>query len=203
MLPPGKLSVSRVSKAGRPPFWVKDTDTVAVPVVPDGFGSKLVTCLFRPLKRGSTMVSVRMSLLERATPLTNSRARASRVAPAMLLAWLSTRTLNSSTTPSRSTSLLALTRLPRSKITVWLPSGLLITVTRAAFSNATGPAPLRSAVIGRASALVSLPSICRPPVRARRASLVSPPLLEISAMRRLLPAGSMNCRPFSSSMRNW
>ncbi|MNV82728.1 hypothetical protein D3C71_1764790 [compost metagenome] len=74
MLPPAKLSLTRASNAGRPPFWVKVSCTVALPVVPLGLGLNATICLSRPLKLGSTMRSKTVSLLARPAPLTISWA---------------------------------------------------------------------------------------------------------------------------------
>ncbi|MNF45777.1 hypothetical protein D3C84_269200 [compost metagenome] len=194
-----KLSVSWVSKAGRPPFCVKLICTVAVPVLPAGFGSKLVMCLSRPVKLGSTTRSNTVSLAARAVPLTISRALTASCAPAATAASLLTRTLNSRETPSRSASSpLPLVTLPRLKVMVWLPSGLVTTTTRLGSKIPAGAAPERSGVIGRASGLSSLPLTLRVPPTMRLASLTRPPL-EMKAIRKALAraSGEMNSRPLA------
>ncbi|MNV38909.1 hypothetical protein D3C71_1304720 [compost metagenome] len=161
--------------------------------------------LSRPLKLGSTMFSKIVLLLARPVPLTISRAETPNCAPAMLLATLVTRTLNSIEMPSRSSSLpLPLTTLPRLKVTVCVPSGLVTMVRRLGSNTPLGASPERSAVIGKASGLFSLPSTLRVPPTIRLASLVNPPL-EMNAMRKALTSasGEMNCKPLARVIWIW
>ncbi|MNP41826.1 hypothetical protein D3C76_1355500 [compost metagenome] len=84
------------------------------------------------------------------------------------------------------------------KVMVWLPSGLVTTVTRLGSNIPAGAAPERSGVIGKASGLFSLPLTLRVPPTMRLASLTNPPL-EMKAIRKALAraSGEMNSRPLA------
>ncbi|MCY1381752.1 hypothetical protein D9M69_697010 [compost metagenome] len=99
---------------------MKPTVTVAVPRVPPGLALKSVTVLFRLAKPGSTMRSNRVSLVLRILPLTRSCTLTPSCTAFWLPRLLSTRALNSKTTPSRSSSLPSLP-LPKAPL-VTLPS---------------------------------------------------------------------------------